>query len=179
MSIADETHRDVDDRAAERVPDDPYASDPGRPATSARGPWWRWLFVLPGLLAVGYGAYGLLGAGERVPLPAWTTWFVGSALLNDLVIAPLWIGLGWLSTKVLPRPARPAAVVGVAVAGVLTLVTLPYLLGPGARSDNPSFLPHDVGRNLLVIVLAVLLAAAVWGAIATLRARRGTADPGA
>ena len=172
MSLADESDRVVDDRAAVLVPGDPYASDPARPATSARGPWWRWLFLLPGLLAVGYGAYGLLTAGERVPLPAWVTWFVGSALLNDLVIAPLWIGLGWLSTKVLPEPARPAAVVGVAVAGVLTLITLPYVLGPGARSDNSSFLPHDVGRNVLLIDLAVLLAAAVWGTVATVRARR-------
>ena len=46
----------VDDRAAALVPGDPYASDPARPATSARGPWWRWLFLLPGLAAVGYGA---------------------------------------------------------------------------------------------------------------------------
>jgi hypothetical protein len=172
MSIADESDRLVDDRAAGLVPGDPYASDPARPATSARGPWWRWLFLLPGLLAVGYGAYGLLTAGERVPLPAWTTWFVGSALLHDLVIAPVWIGLGWLAARLLPRPARPAAVVGGAVAGVLTLMALPYLLGPGQRSDNASFLPHDIGRNLLLIDLGVLLAAAIWGTVATRRARR-------
>lgn len=172
MSLADESDRVTDDRAAALVPADPYASDPARPATSARGPWWRWLFLLPGLAAVIYGGYGLLTAGERVPLTAWATWLVGSALLNDLVIAPLWIALGWLSTKVLPRPARPAAVVGVAVAGVLTLISLPYVLGPGARSDNASFLPHDIGRNVLLIDLAVLLAAAVWGTVATVRARR-------
>jgi hypothetical protein len=176
MSVADESQRAVDDRAAERVPDDAYASDPDRPATSARGPWWRWLFLLPGSIAVGYGVWGLLGAGERVPLPAWTTWFIGSALLHDLLIAPVWIGLGWLAARLLPRPARPAAVVGAAVAGVLTLIALPFVLGPGASSDNPSFLPHDIGRNVLLIDLAVLLAAAVWGAVATVRARRAGAD---
>ncbi|MDT0276551.1 hypothetical protein [Blastococcus goldschmidtiae] len=172
MSLADESARGLDDRAAGLVPGDPYASDPARPATSARGPWWRWLFVLPGLLAVGYGAYGLLGAGDRVPLSAWGTWFVGSALLHDLLIAPVWIGLGWLAARLLPRPARPAAVVGVAVAGVLTLVALPFLLGPGASAGNPSFLPHEIGRNLVLIDVAVLAAAAVWGTVATVRARR-------
>ncbi len=136
-----------------------------------RGPWWRWLFVLPGLAAVGYGAAGLLAAD--VPLGAWATWFVGSALLHDLLIAPVWIGLGWLAARVLPVPARPAAVVGGAVAGVLVLVALPFVLGFGADPGNPSFLPHDVGRNLLLIVLGVLTAAAVWGTVATLRARRG------
>ncbi len=135
-----------------------------------RGLWWRWLFLLPGLAAVGYGGYGLLSSD--VPLPAWATWFVGSALLHDLVLAPVWIGLGWLAARVLPRAARPAAVVGGVVAGVLALVAFPFVLGYGADPDNPSFLPHDVGRNLLLIVVAVLAVAAVWGTIATVRARR-------
>lgn len=148
-------------------------------AERAPAPWWRWLFVLPGLLAVGYGAYGLLTAGSRVPLGAWATWFVGSALLNDLVIAPLWIGLGWLAARLLPRPARPAAVVGAAVAGVLTLVTLPFLLGPGADADNPSFLPHDMDRNLVLIVVGVLAAAALWGTVATVRDRSSSGPAGA
>ena len=174
MSLADESDRVVDDRAAALVPDDPYASDPARPATSARGPWWRWLFLLPGLAAVGYGGYGLLTAGERVPLPAWATWFVGSALLNDLVIAPLWIGLGWLAARLLPRAARPAVAVGAVVSGVLVLVALPFVLGFGADPANPSFLPRPYGRDLLLLVGAVGLAAGAWAAVAVHRARRRT-----
>ena len=34
----------------------PYASDPARPLASAAGPWWRWLFLVPGFAAVGWGA---------------------------------------------------------------------------------------------------------------------------
>lgn len=136
----------------------------------ARGPWWRWLFLLPGLAAVGYGVSGLLTAD--VPLAAWATWFVGSALLHDVLLAPVWIGLGWLAARVLPRAARPAAVVGGAVAGVLALVAFPFVLGYGADPDNPSFLPHDIGRNLLLVDAVVLAAAALWGTVATLRARR-------
>ena len=171
MSLSAEASRERDDRAAALVPGDPYASDPARPATSAVQPWWRWLFLLPGLAAVAYGIYGLLTAGSRVPLDSWLTWFVGSALLHDLVIAPLWIGLGWLGARVLPAAARPAIVVGAAVSGFLTLVALPFLLGVGADPANPSFLPREYGRNLLLLVVAVLVVSAVWGAVATVRAR--------
>ena len=143
------------DRTAGRVPGDPYASDPARPLASALRPWWRWLFLLPGLAAVGYGSSGLLTAGDRVPLGSWATWFVGGALVHDLVIAPLWIGLGWVAARVLPRPARPPVVVAAAVSGVLTLVALPFVLGFGADPLNPSFLPREYGRNLLVLVVAV------------------------
>jgi hypothetical protein len=153
------------------APRDPYASDPRRPATSALRPWWRWLFLLPGLAALGYGAHGLLTAGRRVPLGSWLTWFVGSALLNDLVLAPIWVGLGWLTARLLPRAARPAVVVGAAVSGVLALVALPFVLGRGADPANSSFLPRDYGVTLLVLVLVVGALTAVAGALAVRRSR--------
>ena len=153
---------------------DPYASDPARPAASALRPWWRWLFVLPGLAAALYGIYGVLTAGSRVPLGSWLTWFVGSALLHDLVIAPIWIGLGWLATRLLPPAARPALVVGGVVAGVLALVALPFVLGVGVDPANPSFLPRAYGRNLLLVDAGILLMAAVWATVATRHARSAT-----
>jgi len=134
-----------------------------------RAPWWRWLFLLPGLAAVAYGASGLVTAGGRVPLGSWLTWFVGSALLHDLLIAPLWLGIGWLGARFLPPAARPAALVGALVSGVLVLVSLPFVLGFGYVPSNPSFLPRDYGRNLLLVVGVVLAASAVWAVVAVRR----------
>jgi hypothetical protein len=139
--------------------------------STAPRPWWRWLFLLPGLAAVGYGGHGLLTAGRRVPLDSWLTWFLGSALLNDLVIAPAWIGLGWLSTRLLPRAARPAVAVGAAVSGVLVLVALPFVLRRGADPANPSFLPRDYGLTLLVLVLVIGVVTAGAAVLAVRRAR--------
>ena len=152
-------------------PDERYASDPARPMHSASTPWWRWLFLAPGLAIVAYGFYGLLTAGGRVPLDAWLTWFVGSALLHDLVLAPVWVGLGWVAAKTLPRPARGPVVVGAAVSGVLTLVALPFVLGYGGDPGDWSFLPRDYGQTLLVLVAVVLAVAAAWATVATLRER--------
>jgi hypothetical protein len=139
--------------------------------STATRPWWRWLFLLPGLAAVAYGGHGLLTAGRRVPLDSWLTWFLGSALLNDLVLAPLWIALGWLSTRLLPGPARPPVVVGATVSGVLTLVALPFVLGKGADPANPSFLPRDYGLVLLLLVLGIAVVTAVAAVRAVRRAR--------
>jgi hypothetical protein len=168
MSPAADAGREDDDR----VPGDPYAADPDRPATSALHPWWRWLFLLPGLLAVVHGGHGLLTAGRRVPLGSWATWFLGSALLHDLVVAPVWIGLGWLAARVLPPPARPPVVVAAAVTGVLTVVALPFVLGYGADPGNPSFLPRAYGRDLLLVAGVVWAVAAAWAVLAVRRARR-------
>jgi hypothetical protein len=149
---------------------DPYATDPARPLASAAGPWWRWLFLVPGFAAVGWGAVGLL-RDDRVPLPAWLTWFVGSALVHDLVIAPLVVVVGALLARVLPRPARAPIVVGLVVSGVLTLVALPFILDL-TTSLEPGFLPLDYGRNLLLLIAGVMAVAGVWAVAATVRARR-------
>jgi hypothetical protein len=178
MSLSDEAGRVRDVRAAPRVPADPYASDPDRPVTSALRPWWRWLFAVPGLAAVGYGGYGLLTAGGRVPLSSWLTWFLGAALLHDLLIAPLWIACGWLAARLLPRAARPAVAVGGAVSGALVLVALPYVLGRGADPANPSFLPRSYGVTLLVVVLGVWAGPAVAAALAVRRDSSRAASPG-
>ena len=165
-----------DDRAAGRVPGDPYASDPTRPLASAAGPWWRWLFLVPGFAAVAFGAVGLL-RDDRVPLPAWLAWFVGSALVHDLVIAPLVIAVGALLARVLPRAARPPVVVGLVVSGVLTLVALPFILDLGT-SREPGFLPLDYGRNLLLLIAGVMAVAVGWAVVASVRARRRSAQAG-
>ena len=148
----------------------PYASDPARPLGSAAAPLWRWLFLVPGFAAVGWGALGLL-RDDRVHLPAWLAWFVGSALVHDLVVAPLVVVVGAALARLLPRPARPPIVVGLVVSGVLTLVALPFILDL-TTSLEPGFLPLDYGRNLLLLIAGVMAVAGVWAVAATVRARR-------
>ena len=150
-----------------------YTQDPARPVRSALTPWWRWLFLTPGLLAVAFGFYGLLTAGGSIPLTSWLTWFVGAALLHDLLIAPVWVALGWLAAKLLPRPARGPVVVGAAVSGVVALVAFPYVLGLGGDPGDYSFEPRDYGLTLLVVVAVVLASSAVWAVVATRRAQAG------
>jgi hypothetical protein len=154
---------------AGRVPDDPYASDPDRPLASAARPWWRWLFIVPGLLAVGWGTLGVL---REVPLAPWLAWFVGSALVHDLLIAPVVVGVGALLARVLPRPARAPIAVGLVVSGLLALIAVLFVLDPG-RPEEPGFLPLDYGRNLALLVSGTMLAAGAWAVVRTRRAQPG------
>lgn len=82
---------------------------------------------------------------------------LGGVALHDGLLAPLVVTVAWLGARLLP--ARLARATGRAafVSLCLVLVALPALTGAGERADNPSILPRDEWRGLL-LALAV-----VWG----------------
>jgi hypothetical protein len=105
---------------------------------------------------------GLAGIGRHVGIAGWALWFAGVAVAHDAVFAPLVFGVAYVTRRV-PAPWRRAAV----IAGTVTLVALPAVLGFGRRRDNPSVLPQAYGRHLVAIVILIGL---VTGAVAALNA---------
>ncbi|MEU3726624.1 hypothetical protein [Streptomyces sp. NPDC031705] len=123
---------------------------------------YRYALGALGLLLIGIG--GRLVAGLPDPLGV-LVWLGGALVLHDGVIAPLVLGAGLL---VAAGPGRGVVRGALVTGGALVLVTLPALLRPGAPV-NPSALPLPYGRNLLLVLAGVGLAA---GATRLLRRRR-------
>jgi hypothetical protein len=90
---------------------------------------------------------------------------VGGALLHDLVVAPLVIVAGVVVARAVPRRARAAVQTALVVSGVVALFAYPLVRGYGLAANNPSSLPHDYGRNLLIVLGVVWAAAAVAVAV--------------
>ncbi len=107
-----------------------------------------------GLLLMGIGAWQL----SVVPDP-WEVgvWLVGALVLHDALIAPLVLVLGFLVAAV---PARGVVRGALITGGATVLITLPLLLRPGSP-PNPSALPLPYGRNLLLVLGAVVISAVV------------------
>ncbi|MFC9977969.1 hypothetical protein ACFVH6_44390 [Spirillospora sp. NPDC127200] len=98
---------------------------------------------------IAYGGYGL---ASHVDLLDWAVWVGGAVLVHDLVFAPAVLLAGAAVTH---RRTRAALV----VAGAVTLVALPMVLGLGRRPDNASILPLPYGRNLLIVLAVIAVAA--------------------
>lgn len=115
----------------------------------------RRLLYVPGVVLIAWGAYGLMTAARHPrPLP-WLSFFVGSALLNDLLLAPLVIGVGVLAVRLVGQSLRPYLTSGLIISAVISLVAFPLVAGYGRRSDNPSIQPLDYSRGLLATLAAV------------------------
>jgi hypothetical protein len=115
-------------------------------------------------LVLGWGtiAVGLLGVFQKthhfagtVPWKDIAKWTIGLAIVHDLVVAPTVCIIGLATSRVLPRRVAGPIQGGLIVSALVTITAWPvYRVGVPLK-DNPSILPSDYGRGLLLILAAV------------------------
>jgi hypothetical protein len=130
-----------------------------------------------GLCFVGIGVRGILGNGHDTHPRSWITWLVASALVHDLVLAPIIGMVGLLVGRLVPGRARAAVQLGLLVSGCVLVVGLTAVLTPGGRHyfDNASLLPLAYGRNLVIVLAAVWTTIVIAIVVASRRRSTGTA----
>jgi hypothetical protein len=138
---------------------------------------WRIGLGALGIVAIGYGGWGVLTGGVATDRLVTAAWLLAGVLLHDLVLVPLVAAAGWLVTRAVPATVRPVVRAGLAVAGLVTVVTLPVVSGRGDPA-NPSSTPLDYPRNLALVLLAVAAATAAVAAVRARRSRRLSMTPG-
>lgn len=127
-----------------------------------------WPMMIAGMALSAYGLAGLLGDVRVGDVMSWLTYFGGGLLLHDLVWAPL-VALGSVAlVRVLPARVRPILQGALIVSATVLLVAYPVVSGGGRLPNNPSLLPLDYPRNLVVVLLAVWVVAGLLIARAVL-----------
>ncbi|MFJ6669824.1 hypothetical protein ACIQMJ_01805 [Actinosynnema sp. NPDC091369] len=104
-------------------------------------------------------AMGLWGAVLVVPLVDvdLVLWFVAGPVVHDVLLAPLFAGVGLLIARWVPPRWRAAVQVGGTVTGVLVLLAVPLLWRPFAGPANPGLVDRDYPIGLLVATVVVWL----------------------
>ena len=129
----------------------------------------RRVLIACGAVVMGYAVSGAL-TDPDVKFGA-LVFLVAVLVLHDGLLLPLSIGAGFLIGRIIPArlrtPVRAAAVISLA----LTVVALPLVLGRGRVADNPSILPLDYGRGLLIAYGIIWVTTAVLALLR--RWRRG------
>ena len=129
--------------------------------TSRYGPLF-WSCLAVGSVVMGFGLVSLFSkAGATKPLN-FTVFFIGLALVHDLLLAPATIAIATGLRGVSARTGRGLLFGALLVSAVVVLFASPLLFGWGAQPDNPSFLPRNYALGLALVL------ALVWGVAAVL-----------
>jgi hypothetical protein len=97
-------------------------------------------------------------------------WFIGGPVVHDLLLAPLFGGLGLLIARRVPKRWRAPVQVGGLLTGVLLALAVPLLWRPFAGPSNPGL--ND--RNYLVGLLVAV--AVTWLGVLAVTLMRPHAD---
>jgi hypothetical protein len=132
-------------------------------------------------LAFGASGYALLRVLERGPVDNFVIWFVGAALVHDLVLLPVYSALDLGARLGLHAPHKRARVpainhlrVPALISGLLFLVYFPLILveANGNYRRATGHPVHGYARNWLLITAALFAASAITYLGRSIRARR-------
>ncbi|WP_436793069.1 hypothetical protein [Actinospongicola halichondriae] len=131
-----------------------------------------WVGLVLGVPVVAYGLWGLVDTFPGDRLVNIATYFVGGAVVHDLIVAPAVCVLGWLLLRFVPRAAVGPVQAAAAVSAVVALVAWPLVRGYGVTAGEPSFLSRDYTASVLVVWGVVWSVAALVVAFRLVSARR-------
>lgn len=131
-----------------------------------------WIGLVLGLPVVVYGLLGVIDGLPGVQLTSFARFFLGGAVVHDLLLAPFVCVVGWLVVRLLPRPAVAPAQVALIVSAVVGLVAWPFVRGYGITPGEPSFLSRNYTASVLTVWAVVWAAAAVVVVVRVFSARR-------
>ena len=134
----------------------------------------RRLLVLLGVATIGYGGWRLVHLlASTTARRSWATFFLGSLVGHDFLLAPLVVLAGVLLARMLPPLVKAPVQAGLIVTGVLVLIEWPFVRRYGIRPDTPSALPRNYAHGLLLVLALVWAVIAGWVIMRLSNHRRG------
>jgi hypothetical protein len=124
----------------------------------------RVLLAIAGMAMMFFAIIGIVTSPDT-KLVRQGAFLVGTLLLHDVVLAPLFIGVGVLVSRIVRPPYRAVVQGALIVTAAVTFVALPFLLGFGRQADLPSALPRNYLGGYAIVLGAIWLAATaaiVW-----------------
>jgi hypothetical protein len=138
-----------------------------------RGPVF-WTSVVVGWVVMLAGLRGLLIDAALTQPADLARWFFGVAIVHDLFIAPVAYLCALLIRRVAPRAAVEPLQLGLAASALLVGFAWPLIGGYGRRPSNPTVLPLDYTRNVVVALVAIWAGATVAIVVSALRRTRSS-----
>ncbi|MGV1036499.1 MAG: hypothetical protein ACOYD0_05675 [Candidatus Nanopelagicales bacterium] len=128
--------------------------------------------IAMGLLLFALGAYNLFDQVPLKALPNLIVWLAAGVVVHDVVIAAGVATAGWAISRAVPAKFRASVQGGLIVAGVVAIMAIPVVIGAGRTPANPSLLPLDYGRNLVIILVVIAVITALFSLV-SIRKRSG------
>jgi hypothetical protein len=133
--------------------------------------------LVVGVPIIVYGIRGALVDASLTMPRELAFWVVGLAIVDDFLVIPAAILVGWLGRRIVPPTFWPPVRAALLCSAVLAAVAWPFIKGFGRDATNPSLLPRNYATGLAAALVVVWVAAGLWIVLRYWTGRRATSSP--
>ena len=124
-----------------------------------------------GVLGIAVGALQVFQNWDQASPFGLAAFLIAVIVLDDLILVPFALAIGWALTRYLHPRARPPVQAALVVFADLAVVAIPFALSPARDGEDGTLLTEPYARNLLLLA-AVLASVAGLAIVFRQRAHR-------
>jgi hypothetical protein len=116
---------------------------------------WRIILAAAG---IGLGAYGVFRLVSELPtysLLILGVWLLAALVIQDAILAPSVVGVGWLLRRYVPDRGRRYVQVALIMSALITVIAVPMIFLRGSQPAVKALLLRNYGSNLMLIIAII------------------------
>jgi hypothetical protein len=116
---------------------------------------WRIILAAAGIAFGAFGAFRLVTEIPTYSLLILGVWLAAALLIQDAILAPSVVGVGWLLRRYVPDRERRYVQIALVMIALITVIAVPMIFLRGSQPAVKALLLRDYGFNLILIIAII------------------------
>ena len=132
---------------------------------------WRIILAAAGIALGAFGVFRLLTEIPTYSLVILAVWLVAALVIQDAILAPSVVGVGWLLRRYVPDRGRRYMQVALIMSALITVIAVPMIFLRGTQPAVKALLLRNYGSNLILIIAVIGVISLILYAVRVARDR--------
>jgi hypothetical protein len=137
---------------------------------------WRIILAAAGIALGAFGVFRLLTEIPTYSLVILAVWLVAALVIQDAILAPSVVGVGWLLRRYIPDRGRRYLQVALIMSALITVIAVPMIFLRGTQPAVKALLLRNYGFNLILIIAIIAVISLILYAVRVARDRSAPAN---
>lgn len=132
---------------------------------------WRIILAAAGIALGAFGVFRLLTEIPTYSLLILGVWLLAALVIQDAILAPSVVGVGWLLRRYVPDRGRRYMQVALIMSALITVIAVPMIFLRGTQPAVKALLLRNYGFNLILIIAIIAVISLILYAVRVARDR--------
>jgi hypothetical protein len=137
---------------------------------------WRIILAAAGIALGAFGVFRLLTEIPTYSLVILAVWMVAALVIQDAILTPSVVGVGWLLRRYVPDRGRRYLQVALIISALITVIAVPMIFLRGTQPAVKALLLRNYGFNLILIIAIIAVISLILYAVRVARDRSAPAN---